>query len=199
MITNMQAKQELTHLKERLNAQIVALQSEMAIVDKAIQLLEREGQSSQPAPEQAKQFRTVGLSDAIRQTVASEWISPTEVRDELMRGGYPNKDKSKLLGSVFATMKRLTGSTFEARRIDGKLKYRVRQQSSAIAEDVAPRHSNSNGASRKMQMHEWLKEHGPTTRKGVVDGTGIPDGTVGSYLSTEHDLFEKRDGHWYAR
>ncbi len=195
----MQAKQELKRLKEKLNAQITALQSEMAIIDKAIQLLEREGKSSPAATQQGKYFRTVGLSDAIREIVAAEWISPTEVRDRLMRGGYPNKDKSKLLGSVFATMKRLGGSVFEMKRIDGKLKYRVCQQPSVGTEAATPRHLNGSNPSRKMQIHEWLTANGPSTRKGVVNGTGIPEGTVGSYLSTDHDLFEKRDGHWHAR
>ena len=55
------------------------------------------------------------------------------------------------------------------------------------------RHS-ANGASRKHQMHAWLKKNGPADRKTLVEGTGFPDGTIGSYLSTETDLFEKRDG-----
>jgi hypothetical protein len=194
----MQAKQELTRLRDKLNAQIAALQSEMVIVDRTIQLLEREDQSSPTAPQQGKRFRSVGLSDAIRQIVAAEWISPTEVRDGLMHGGYPNKDKGKLLGAVFTTMKRLGESIFEGKRIDGKLKYRMRQKASAIAQDVAPQQVNGSGSLRKMQIHAWLKENGPSTRKGIVDGTGIPDGTVGAYLSRAPDLFEKRDGHWTA-
>ena len=56
-----------------------------------------------------------------------------------------------------------------------------------------------NGTSRKHQMHAWLKKNGPSDRKTLVEGTGFPDGTIGSYLSTETELFEKRDGKWHAR
>jgi hypothetical protein len=194
----MQAKEELTQLRGRLSEQITALESEMAIVDKTIELLEREDRSSRTAS-RAQRFRKVGLSDAIRQIVASEWVSPTEVRDELMRGGYPNGDKSKLLGSVFATMKRLGNSVLEVKRIDDKLKYRAKPASSANAKAAGSQHVNGSGPLRKTQIHEWLKANGPAMRKAVVDGTGIPDGTVGSYLNTQTDLFEKRDGRWHAR
>jgi hypothetical protein len=195
----MQAKRELTQLRERLKQQIAALESEMATIDKAIELLEREDQSSPNAP-YGKRFRKVGLSDAIRQVVASVWISPTEVRDELMHGGYPNEDKNKLLASVFATMKRLGKSGgFEVRRIEGKLKYRVQQRASTNQEAVASQHANGSGPLRKTQIHEWLKQNGPATRGEILKGTELPGGTVGAYLSSEKELFESRDGKWHAR
>lgn len=196
----MQAKRELTQLKERLKQQIAGLESEMATIDRAIQLLEREDQSS-PNSLRRRRFRNVGLSDAIRQVVASEWISPTEVRDELMHGGYPNEDKNKLLASVFATMKRLGASGgLEVKRVEGKLKYRVQHRaSSANQEAVAPQHANGNGPPRKAQIHEWLKQNGPATRGEILKGTELPGGTVGANLSSEKELFESRDGKWYAR
>jgi hypothetical protein len=64
-----------------------------------------------------------------------------------------------------------------------------------------PRRSaaSSNGSSRKDQIHEWLKRNGPATRGEILNGTQLPGGTVGAYLSTEKNLFESRDGKWYAR
>ena len=55
-----------------------------------------------------------------------------------------------------------------------------------------------NGASRKMQMHNWLKANGPAARKDIIAGTGFPSGTVGSLLSQGSDLFENKDGKWAA-
>lgn len=55
------------------------------------------------------------------------------------------------------------------------------------------------GKSRKVQIHEWLKANGPATRGEILEGTGLPPGTVGGYLSAEKDLFESRDGQWHAR
>src|ERR1035437_4063315 len=40
----------------------------------------------------------------------------------------------------------------------------------------------ANGTSRKHQMHAWLKKNGPVDRKTLVEKTGFPDGTIGSYL-----------------
>ena len=122
----MQAKQELMQLKDRLQRQIAVLESEMATVDKAIQLLDREDQSGTTGPRDTR-FRKVGLSDACRQIVSDDWISPTEVRNQLMQGGFKNNDKSKLLAAVFATLKRLAKKEFEGKKVDGKMKYRKRQ------------------------------------------------------------------------
>jgi len=52
---------------------------------------------------------------------------------------------------------------------------------------------------RKTQIHEWLKIHGPATRGEILKGTQFPGGTVGSLLSQCPDLFESREGKWYAR
>lgn len=123
----MQAIQELMQLKEGLQKHIGVLQSEMATVDKAIQLLEREGQRSTQTINE-KQFSKTGLSDACRLIVGNEWISPGEIRDRMIQGGFKNNGKSKLLGSVFATCKRLAASEeFDVGRVDEKQKYRKRQ------------------------------------------------------------------------
>lgn len=52
---------------------------------------------------------------------------------------------------------------------------------------------------RKAQIHDWLKQNGPATRSEIIKGTGLPDGTVGGYLSSEKELFENREGKWQAR
>jgi hypothetical protein len=122
----MEATHELMKLKEKLLKQIAVLQAEMDTVDRAIQLLAREDRAGANGS-QNKRFRKSGLSESIRQVVESDWISPTEVRDLLMHGGYRNADKAKLLGSVFATMKRLGKTEFEMRKLEGKLKYRKKQ------------------------------------------------------------------------
>lgn len=197
----MQAKQELTQLKERLQKQIVVLQSEMSVVDQAIELLDREDMSIPSTGRNGSRFSSLGLSEAIRKVVTSDWTSPTEVRDELMHGGYPTDDKSKFLGSVFATMKRLRRRDLEAKRIGGKLKYR-KLTTSTNSPNTANASKVQNGtgpsSSKKTQIHEWLKHNGPATRAEVQKGTSLPKGTM-SYLSIAKDLFENRDGKWHAR
>ena len=115
-------------LKEKLQRQISVLESEMATVDKAIQLIDRESTPGAIAPYQDKRYARSGLSETLRQIVGSEWISPAETRDAMMNGGYKAQSKAKLLSAVYATMKRLgVSGEFEGRKIDGKMKYRKRQ------------------------------------------------------------------------
>lgn len=134
----MQAKAELLQLKGKLQKQISVLESEMATVDKAIQLLEREDRVVGATGSQDKRFRKLGLSDACRHIVDSEWISPAEVRNNMMQGGFKNDDKAKLLGSVFATLKRLaTKGELEGKKIDGKMKYRKRQPAAMTSAEAA--------------------------------------------------------------
>ncbi|MGA3024030.1 MAG: hypothetical protein ABSF98_04600 [Bryobacteraceae bacterium] len=64
---------------------------------------------------------------------------------------------------------------------------------------VAPAPSVVRKTQRKIQLHEWLKSNGPSTRAEIIAGTRFPEGTIGGYLSTEKDLFENRDGKWHAR
>jgi hypothetical protein len=137
MLSGVKAKQELTQLNEKLQKQISALQAEQAIVYKAIQLLEREGKPEATGL-QDKRYRKVGLSDTCRQIVNSEWVSPSEVRNQMTLGGYKVADKSKLLGYVFATLKRLAAKgELEGKKVDGKLKYRKRQPAAINAAEAA--------------------------------------------------------------
>lgn len=123
----MEAIKELTRIKDKLQAQIHSLEVETAAIEKAIQLLERENRP-ETVLVQEKRFSKLGLSDACREIAGAEWLSPLEVREQLMRGGFKSDDKVKLLNSVFATLKRLAKmGELEARRVDSKLKYRKRQ------------------------------------------------------------------------
>lgn len=69
-----------------------------------------------------------------------------------------------------------------------------------IAAPAAPTiHAKTgNEKPRKIQIHEWLKAHGPSTRGEILKGTQFPGGTVGSLLSQCPELFESRDGKWHA-
>jgi hypothetical protein len=132
----MQATQQLTQLKERLRRQIAVLESELNTVDKAIQLLEREhvaGAGDQPY--QDRRYAKMGLTDACRLVIGSEWLAPVQVRDEMLRGGFNIEQKKKLLGYCFATLKRLAQKgDLEGKQIDGKLKYRKREPATGVAE-----------------------------------------------------------------
>ena len=120
----MPIKRELSELKEALAKHIAVLQSELGTVEKTLQIIERESPTARPPNDH---FRNVGLSDACRQIIQYEWISPADVRDIMMRGGFKSDNAPKLLGYVFATLKRLvTKGELEAKKVDGKMKYRVR-------------------------------------------------------------------------
>lgn len=135
----MQAKKELMQLNEKLQQQIAVLQAEQATVYKAIQLLERENLSgATPTGSQDHRFRKVGLSDTCRKIMGSDWASPLEVREQMVLGGYKVADKSKLLGYVFATLKRLAAKgELEGRKVDGKMKYRKRQPAAISSAEAA--------------------------------------------------------------
>jgi len=135
----MSAQQELLQLKGRLQKQISVLEAEMATVDKAIQLLDREGKfaTATGTTGQDKRFSKMGLSEACREIVGSNWTLPSEVRNQMLQGGFKTADKAGLLSSVFATLKRLATKDLEGAKIDGKMRYRKRQSTSANTEDAA--------------------------------------------------------------
>ena len=81
-------------LKEKLQKQIRVLESELEAIDKAIHLLAREKGSAGPGGHSDAKFKKLGLSDACRQIVGSEWILPSEVRNQMMQGGYKSETVS---------------------------------------------------------------------------------------------------------
>ena len=70
--------------------------------------------------------------------MTDEWITPSLVRDSMLSGGYRIEDSSKLLGYVFATLKRLAKKgDLEGKRIDGRLRYRKRQPPAGMGGEAA--------------------------------------------------------------
>jgi len=125
--------QELTQIKHRLESTIRSCQTELDAINKAIELVQREqgGKStliSTDGSRKVNEFARLGLSDACRHVVGAEFISPSEVRDSLLLGGYPipKKGKGRLLNYVFVTLKRLsdTGGEFERGKKNGKFAVR---------------------------------------------------------------------------
>jgi len=105
--------QELRRIKSRLEATIRSSQSELDVINKAIELVERE----QGKPAKAlflssgdnQDFAKLGLTEAIRKCVGSDFVIPSEVRDSMLMGGFPvpKGGRGRLLNYVFVTLKRL--------------------------------------------------------------------------------------------
>ena len=121
----MSAIAELLELKGRLESQIESLRGELDTISKTVKILEREHPHETPqlsfkvmtAPAQTEAQSTpnkqarfgveVGLSERCLFLLGSEWLQPSTVRDRLIATEYHNKDRGKLLSSVYATLKRL--------------------------------------------------------------------------------------------
>ena len=133
----MNALTELRRLQQALVDTLATVQLEADSVNKAIEIFEREqnklaDQSARRA--NGKEFSGMGLADSCRKIVGSKFISPLEVRNELVAGGYPIKStKGKLLGSVYSTMRRsqIKGD-FEARKEDGRWYFRKKSKKGEI-------------------------------------------------------------------
>jgi hypothetical protein len=121
----MDAIHELSDMRNKLENQIRTLKSELEAVEKTIQLLKRENATTSPRNAEDKSFSRIGLTEACRKSIGDEWISPSEIREQLLKRGFKTPNKAKLLNAVFATLRRLAAKgEFEGQRIDGKLKYR---------------------------------------------------------------------------
>ena len=125
----MEAIRQLTKIGKRLHDQLRDLQVEVDAIDKAIKVLEREDEKEGSVSE-SDEFSNTGFADGCRSIVGPELITPLEVRDRLIRGGFKNRDKAKVLGGVYATLKRLAGSNgpFEGGTLNGKKAYRVKEK-----------------------------------------------------------------------
>ena len=124
----MEAKRELTRIRKRLHDQLRDLQVEVDAIDMAIKVLEREDEKEGSVSE-SDEFSNTGFADGCRSIVSPEFITPPEVRDRLILGGFKHKDKTKVLSGVYATLKRLAGSNgpFESGKLNGKKAYRVKE------------------------------------------------------------------------
>ena len=111
-----------------MHDQLLDLQGEVDAIDKAIKVLEREDEKEGSVSD-SDEFSKTGFADGCRSIVGPEFITPLEVRDRLICGGFKHKDKTKVLGGVYATLKRLSGSNgpFESEKLNGKKAYRVKE------------------------------------------------------------------------
>ena len=124
----MEAIRELTKIRKRLHDQLRDLQVEVDAIDMAIKVLEREDEKEGSVSE-SDEFSNTGFADGCRSIVGPEFITPPEVRDRLILGGFKHKDKTKVLSGVYATLKRMAGSNgpFESGKLNGKKAYRVKE------------------------------------------------------------------------
>ena len=129
-------------MRQRLSGRIDVLRAELEIVDASIRLIEREGRLEPTAQLQQSEshdaFAKMGLTDCCLQILgARDFISPAKVRDLLIQGGYPKSNRTKLLGSVYSTLKRLQGAgKLEFRKPPrGARKYRVKQHTAEQSEE----------------------------------------------------------------
>jgi hypothetical protein len=53
-------------------------------------------------------------------------------------------------------------------------------------------------ATRKDSIEKMLREHGPMTRKEIMDSSGFPQGTV-AYVLNDSNRFISKDGKWYVK
>lgn len=141
----MSAVAELFSLKGRLELQIKDLQSELDVISQTIKILEREnGTSAQmPLPEIVKpttlrrepEAPTLGLTDQCLSFLEDTWVAPSTIRDRLLQNNYHMTDKSKLLSSVYATLKRLCDQgRAESQKSSGNTVFRrVQSQRHAVS------------------------------------------------------------------
>jgi hypothetical protein len=132
----METIDELLRIREQIESKIRLCQSELGAINKAIELVRRERLSLPASALQlststkTKEFARLGLTDACREVVRNDFVTPLHVRDALLIGGFPvpKKGKGRLLNYVFVTLKRLCqeGGEFERGEVDGKFAVRLR-------------------------------------------------------------------------
>jgi hypothetical protein len=122
----MDAKTELIKIQDGLQKQMHDIQGELDAVKIAIGLLEKNRkESTNEMRNESGRFASIGLSEACRLIVGSEFISPGEVRNLLREGGFENKEN--LFNNVHATLTRLSKgdkAEFEKKLVDGRTKFR---------------------------------------------------------------------------
>ncbi len=130
----MNALMELKRIRRTVLQDLEKVQLEVDAIDKTIGILERRQNQELEHIVNGKEFSNQGLTDGCRQIVGSEFISPLEVRNRLLAGGYPIKStKGKFLGSVYSTLKRIEkNGELEARKEDGRWCFRKRSPKSEI-------------------------------------------------------------------
>lgn len=141
----MSAVAELFSLKDRIEHQINDLQTELNVISQTIRILEREhGISAQmPLPEIARPITASrelevvpkGLTDQCLGFLEDDWVAPSTIRDRLIQNNYHMTDRSKLLSSVYATLKRLCDQgRAESQKLSGNSVFRrVQKEKHAVS------------------------------------------------------------------
>ncbi len=135
----MSAVAELFSLKGRLEHQIKDLQTELDVISQTIRILEREhGSSAQmPLPDVIRPIVPnrepepvpKGLTDQCLGFLEDNWVAPSTIRDRLIQNNYHMTDRSKLLSSVYATLKRLCDQgRAESQKLSGNSVFRRTQK-----------------------------------------------------------------------
>jgi hypothetical protein len=123
----------LAEEKEQLDRRRAEVDREMAVVRaKAVALndwINEEPPSDSPLGRLLKQFEEMGLTDACREVLkgSKEAMTPTEVRDALVRMGYDLKKYKNALASIHTILKRLGSSNgvwTTVRQRDKKVAYK---------------------------------------------------------------------------
>jgi hypothetical protein len=152
----------------------------------------------------ARQFRDMKLSDigSVLLRERSE-LHGKEIERLAKAGGFKSTGKS-FQGYLAVAFRRAGGFRNIGKnrwRLDPTVPPERERAGESDSSITVTGHAASNGVnspSQKMRLHAWLKQNGPATRAEILKGSGVPEGTASSYLSVEKDLFESRDGKWYA-
>lgn len=152
----------------------------------------------------AKKYRNMKLADIGRSLLQERGVLHGKEIERLAKdGGFKSENRSNFQSYLAVAFSRAGGF-----QNIGKNQWRLNPGVPALdrksdpSTNVNGNHPNGpisdNGVPRKIQLHNWLKQHGPATRAEVLKGSGLPEGTASSYLSISKDLFQIRDGKWHA-
>jgi hypothetical protein len=61
---------------------------------------------------------------------------------------------------------------------------------------MPPRNHSRNGATRKDQVADFIRQNGPSLRAQIIKGTQIPVGTIAYCLNDKTRFQQRKDGKW---
>jgi hypothetical protein len=66
------------------------------------------------------------------------------------------------------------------------------------AADILDGRPSRRWGNRMVELRAWLSAHGPSTRKEIIEGTGMPTATIGYLLKRENGFTSDADfaGRW---
>ena len=124
----MSTSSELRELQSKIRNQITHLQEEHDAIETTIKVIERQHFQSAPVHLEKNnglgEFSSLGITDACRKGVSGDLVTPVQVRDRLIQGGYAGSQK-KMLNSLHPTLRRLVKmGELEAGTIKGQMAFR---------------------------------------------------------------------------